>query len=204
MNQIEALQRLKRLGAGFETRDAAAALHVTPANAHMILSRLARGGLLSHLSRGRWLQSSQVSRFAIPELISAPSPSYVSLQSALFQHGLIEQVPAVIYAVTLGRPRRVRTPAGVVSFHRLPPELFNGFEVEGAEGSIKIATAEKALFDLLYLGPGRSRLFARLPELDIPRGFKWPQLRHYTAMVKSASRRTYLTDRIAELRAAHP
>jgi predicted transcriptional regulator of viral defense system len=200
MNQIEALQRLKRLGAGFETRDAAAALEVTPANAHMILSRLARGGLLSHLSRGRWLQSSQISRFAIPELISAPSPSYISLQSALFHHGLIEQIPAVIYAVTLGRPRRVRTPAGVVSFHRLPPELFAGFDV--VDGAIKIATAEKALFDLLYLGPGRSRLFARLPELDIPRSFMWPQLRHYTATVKSASRRAYLTARIAELRAA--
>ena len=53
MNQIEALQRLKRLGSGFETRDAAAALEVTPANAHMILSCLARGGLVSHLSRGR-------------------------------------------------------------------------------------------------------------------------------------------------------
>ncbi|HEY4212859.1 MAG TPA: hypothetical protein VGM84_15360 [Steroidobacteraceae bacterium] len=203
MNQIEALQRLKPLGIGFETRDAAAALDVTPANAHMILSRLARGGLLSHLTRGRWLQGSQVSRFAIPELISAPSPAYVSLQSALFHHGLIEQVPSVIYAMTLGRPRRVRTPVGVVSFHRLPPELFNGFEVEGADGSIKIATAEKALFDLLYLGPGRSRLFAKLPELDIPRGFKWGQLKHYGALVKSTSRQAYVTDRIAEARAAH-
>jgi hypothetical protein len=91
----------------------------------------------------------------------------------------------------------------VVSFHRLPPELFNGFEVEGAEGSIKIATAEKALFDLLYLGPGRSRLFASLPELGIPRGFEWAQLRRYTTMAKSASRQAYLTARIAELRAAH-
>src|SRR5690349_20844655 len=127
MNQIEALRRLKPLGIGFEPRDEATALQGTSANAHMIVSRLARVGLLSHLSRGRWLQSSQVSRFAIPELISAPSPAYVSLQSALFHHGLIEQVPSVIYAVTLGRPRRVRTPAGVVSFHRLPPELFIGF-----------------------------------------------------------------------------
>ncbi|MEJ1961758.1 MAG: hypothetical protein WDO56_09500 [Gammaproteobacteria bacterium] len=113
MNQVEAVQRLKRLGThGFETRDAAAVLDVTAANANMILRRLAHSGLLIHVSRGRWLQSADVPPFALPELISAPYPAYVSLQSALFHHGLIEQIPAVIYAVTLGRPRRVRTPLG--------------------------------------------------------------------------------------------
>ncbi|HEV7714511.1 MAG TPA: hypothetical protein VGO53_02880 [Steroidobacteraceae bacterium] len=200
MNQIEALQRLKSLGKqGFETRDAAALLGVTTANANMILRRLGSRALITHVSRGRWVSNREVSRFALPELISAPYPAYVSLQSALHHRGLIEQVPAVIYAVTLARPRRVRTPLGVVSFHRIPPDLFNGFEVEGAD-ALKIATAEKALFDLLYLAPGRSRLFARLPELDIPRGFRWPQLQRYLAMVKSPSRRTFLSDSIARLR----
>ena len=202
MNQVEAVQRLKRLGThGFETRDAAAALDVTAANAHMILRRLAQSGLLIHVSRGRWLQSADVPPFALPELISAPHPAYISLQSALFHHGLVEQIPAVIYAVTLGRPRRVRTPFGVVSFHRLPPELFSGFDVEDAGGA-KIATAEKALFDLLYLAPGRSRLFATLPEMEIPRKFRWAQLTQYATLVKSPSRRTYLTEAIARLRKA--
>jgi predicted transcriptional regulator of viral defense system len=200
VNQIEALQRLKRFGAnGFETRDAAAVLDVTAANANMILRRLAGAGLLTHVSRGRWLQSAAVPVFALPELISAPSPAYVSLQSALFHHGLVEQIPAVTYAVTLGRPRRVGTPLGVISFHRLPPELFSGFEIENVSGA-KIATAEKALFDLFYLAPGRSRLFTNLPELEIPRNFDWSKLTQYTALVKSPSRRTYLTDRIARLR----
>jgi predicted transcriptional regulator of viral defense system len=36
----------------------------------------------------------------LPELISAPWPAYVSLQSALHHHGVIEQIPSVIYAVT--------------------------------------------------------------------------------------------------------
>jgi hypothetical protein len=67
--------------------------------------------------------------------------------------------------------RRVRTPLGTISLHRLPAELFIGYEIE-PDGS-KIATAEKALFDTLYLAPARSRLFARLPELEIPRQFRW-------------------------------
>lgn len=73
------------------------------------------------------------------------------MQSALFHRGLIEQIPAVVYAATRGKPRRVGTPLGTISFHRLPAELFFGYEIE-ADGS-KIATAEKALFDTLYLAP---------------------------------------------------
>jgi predicted transcriptional regulator of viral defense system len=199
MNQIEAFRQLGGLGvASFGTRDAAARLQVTPGNAHMILSRLEREGLLTHLRRGRWGLKDAISAFALPEALSAPEPAYVSLQSALFHHGLIDQVPAVTYAMTTGRTRRMSTPVGTVSFHRLPPELFSGFKVEGDDG-FKMATAEKALFDVLYLAPGRSRLFARLPELDIPRGFHWPHLHSYVKQVNSPSRRTFLSTRITAL-----
>ena len=198
MNQIEALRRLQQLKVPvFETRDASALLSVSPANANMILRRLADHHLIVHLARGKWLMGTALARFALPELLSAPSPAYVSMQSALFHHGLIEQIPAVVYAATLGKPRRVKTPIAVVSFHRLPPELFQGFELE-ADGA-KIATPEKALFDTLYLAPARSRLFARLPELEIPRHFRWNQLRDYAAAVKFPKRRTHIERRIAEL-----
>lgn len=201
MNQIEALRRLQGLGAPvFETRDASALLAVTPANANMILGRLADQGQLVHLARGRWLIAKTLSRLALPELISAPHPAYVSMQSALFHHGLIEQVPAVIYAATLARPRRATTPMGVVSFHRLPAELFTGFDVN--DDGAKIASPEKALFDVLYLGPARSRLFARLPELEFPREFRWPQLRDFAKLVKSPNRKKFIERRIDEIHRA--
>jgi predicted transcriptional regulator of viral defense system len=199
MNQIEALRRLQNLGSPVvETRDATALLGVSAANANMILRRLSHQGMITHLSRGRWLSARNVSRFALPELISSPYPAYVSMQSALFHHGIVEQIPAVIYAATLARPRRVSTPLGVVSFHRIPPELFHGFEV--ADDGAKIATAEKALFDVLYLAPARSRLFARLPELEIARDFRWAQLREFAKLVKSQTRRVYIERRIDEIR----
>ncbi|HEV8444070.1 MAG TPA: hypothetical protein VGQ27_11350 [Steroidobacteraceae bacterium] len=198
MNQIEALRRLQQLGTPvIETRDASALLRVTPANANMILRRLARQHLITHLSHGRWLTAASLSRFALPELISAPYPAYVSMQSALFHRGLIEQIPAVVYAATLGKPRRVATPLGTISFHRLPPELFSGYEVE-ADGS-KIATAEKALFDTLYLAPARSRLFARLPELEIPRQFDWSYVGELAASIRFPSRRVHVQRRIQQL-----
>ena len=200
MNQIEALRRLQSLGTPvFETRDAGALLAVTPANANMILRRLADQGQLVHLARGRWLIARNLSRLALPELISAPYPAYVSMQSALFHHGLIEQIPAVVYAATPGRPRRITTPMGVISFHRVPGELFTGFAVN--DDGAKIATPEKALFDVLY-SPGRSRLFARLPELEFPRDFRWSQLRDFAKVVKSSTRGKFIERRIDEIHRA--
>lgn len=200
MNQIEALQRLRSLATpAVESRDVAALLQVSSSNATTILRRLAAERMIIHLSRGRWLVNQDIDRLALPELISAPDPAYISLQSALFHHGLIEQIPSVLYAVTPGRPRRLRTPIAMISFHRMPPELFKGFELSSASDA-KVATAEKALFDLIYLAPGRSRIFSKLPELTVPPRFQWQRLREYTDLVKSSGRRAFIADRIRAIR----
>jgi predicted transcriptional regulator of viral defense system len=200
MNQIEALQRLRTLATpAVESRDVAALLQVSASNATTILRRLAAEDMIIHLSRGRWLVDQKIDRLALPDLISAPDPAYISLQSALFHHGLIEQIPSILYAVTLGRPRRVRTPVATISFHRMPPELFQGFELSAASDA-KIAIPEKALFDLIYLAPGRSRVFSQLPELTIPRRFQWQRLKEYTELVNSSGRRAFISDRIKAIR----
>jgi len=202
MNQIEALQRLRTLAAPVvETRDLAALVQVSTGNATAILRRLARDGMIVHLSRGRWLIDDKIDRLALPELILAPYPAYISLQSALFHHGLIEQIPSVIYAVTPARPRRLQTPKGTISFHRIPPNLFKGFELS-SRSDAKIATPEKALFDLFYLAPGRSRMFSSHPEITIPQRFQWQRLKEYTALVKSAGRRTFIAERIRLIRSS--
>ena len=202
MNQIEALQRLRTLATPVvETRDVAALLQATTSNATTILRRLAQRGMITHLARGRWLMNEKLDRLALPELISAPYPAYVSLQSALFHHRLIEQIPSVLYVVTPARPRRLRTPMGTISFHRMPPALFKGFEL-ASHSDAKIAIPEKALFDLLYLAPGRSRVFSTLPELTIPKRFQWQRLKEYTQLVNSSGRRGYITERIKAIRSA--
>jgi predicted transcriptional regulator of viral defense system len=202
MNQTEALQKIQRLGVpAFETRDISALLRVKPANASVLLSRLAGRGFVRRLARGRWSTGAQPNREQLAEQVAAPSPAYVSLQSALFRHGLIEQVPEVLYAVTLGRARRVRTPAGTVSLHRMPPALFGGYET--ADDGTKVATAEKALFDLLYLSPTRSRLFVSLPELELPRSFRWAEVARWTKKIAGTSRRAFVEQKLALLKSAH-
>jgi predicted transcriptional regulator of viral defense system len=199
MNQLEALQKIRRLGVpAFETRDVSALLRVTPANASVLLSRLASRGFVQRLARGRWSIGDQPNREKLPEQVAAPSPAYVSLQSALFRHGLIEQVPEVIYAVTLGRARRVQTPAGTVSLHRMPSQLFGGFNI--SDDGAKVATAEKALFDLLYLRPTRSRLFASLPEIEFPKSFRWAEVTRWTKRIAGKSRRAFVEQKLAALR----
>lgn len=202
MNQIDALQRLRELATPVvETRDVVALLEVSTRNATALLTRLASKGMIARLGRGRWLVNLRIDRLALPELLSAPYPAYISLQSALFHHGMVEQIPSVIYAVTPARPRRVQTPLVTISFHRMPPELFKGFELS-SHSDAKIATPEKALFDLIYLAPGRSRLFSTLPELTIPRRFRWQRLKEYTELVKSPGRRAFISERIRALRTA--
>jgi hypothetical protein len=77
--------------------------------------------------------------------------------------------------------------------------LFEGFTVD--DNGVKMATAEKALFDLLYLGPSRSRLFTRLPEIELPRSFRWGEIRKWIDRIHGKSRRAFVAKRLAELRA---
>jgi hypothetical protein len=88
---------------------------------------------------------------------------------------------------------------GTISFHRMPPALFRGFDLS-PHSDAKIAIPEKALFDLLYLAPGRSRVFSKLPELTIPKRFQWQRLKEYTDLVKSSGRRAFIAERIKAIR----
>ena len=53
---------------------------------------------------------------------------YLSLHTALHLRGLIEQIPEVVYAVSLDRTSRIVTPMATFSIHHLAPEVFGGYE----------------------------------------------------------------------------
>lgn len=134
---------------------------------------------------------------ALPEYLTAPFPAYVSLQSALYLHGMISQVPSVTYAVSLARTRRFTTPLGTVSIHHVQPPFFFGFEDAGHGG--RLATPEKALVDFLYLAPARSQLFRALPELEWPRRFSVRKARAIVGRIEAERRRTLVSRRLDAL-----
>lgn len=184
MKGADALAILQRLGVPvLTTGEAAAALRLSGGAAHKTLQRLADAGLIARVARGTWAISLPIDPLVLPEHLTAPFPSYVSLQTALWHHGLIEQIPGTVFAVSLGRTRRVRTSVGTFSIHRVAPEVFGGFET--LPSGVKMATPEKALFDVLYLSATRSRIFAALPEVELPRRFDRRAARPWIARTTS-------------------
>ena len=193
MTLLDALSTLASMGATvFATSDAAARLRVPNGHASVMLARLAASGHVIRLRRGVWALPNRVDPLALPEYLTAPFPSYVSLQSALYLHGMISQMPAVTYAVSLARTRRFTTPLGTVSVHHVQPAFFFGFEEAGRAGG-RLATPEKALVDFLSLTPARSNLFRALPELEWPKRFSVRRARSIVKRIEPVRRRTLVS-----------
>lgn len=197
MRSLEAIRRLRDAGmAAFETSDASALLGLASSHASRMLERLSDAGQVIRLKRGVWAFPDRIEPLQIPDHLTAPLPCYISLQSALFYHGLISQIPNVVYAVSTARTRRWTTPLATVSIHHLNPGFFFGFETAG-NGAIPMATPEKAVLDCLYLSSAKSRLFARLPELDLHEGFDIDKAHHLLDQVPSPGLRKTLRARLA-------
>lgn len=176
------------------TGDAALHLGLSRSAASRSLARLAGAGLVLPLRRGLWSLDLGVDPLRLPEHLTAPFPAYVSLQSALQLHGMIRQMPRVVYVASLAPTRRIRTRLGLFSVHRLAPAFFGGFIT--TVGGVRLATPEKALLDALYLTPARSRLFAALPEVEIPRRFDRDAAWHWVGRIPPGPRREVVRRRL--------
>lgn len=199
MRALDAYADLLRFGKlVVTTEDAALRIGTTPSAASRILSRLAQQGLAKSLRHGIWTLEPDLDPLLLPEYLTTPLPAYVSLQSALYFHGMISQIPHIIYVASLAKTRRVSTSIGTYSIHRLAPEFFGGYEIDSST-DVKMATPEKALLDVLYLSAARSRLFARLPEIELPRGFKIGACKRWIARVPAPYRRTMVRRRLDEI-----
>jgi predicted transcriptional regulator of viral defense system len=198
MKLINILSKLQRLDQPvLETVDVATIVGVEKAHASKIATRLAGAGHLLALRRGVWAFPGRLDPLAMPERLTAPQPAYVSLQSALYHHGMISQIPASIYAVSLARTRRYTTPLAVVSIHHVAPDFFFGYETLGENG-IQMARPEKALLDVFYLTPARSRLFCQLPEVEKSDKFNIADAQHMIARIPFLSRRTMVATRFKQ------
>jgi predicted transcriptional regulator of viral defense system len=199
MRATDALGRLRTLRVpAVTTSDAAAALGSTVGAASQALRRLARAGLVTPIRKGTWALREAPDPLTLTDYVTMPHPSYVSLQSALYLHGMVDQIPAATYLVTLGRSGRVRSKVGPYSVHHLSPEVFGGAVLDPRTG-VRLASPEKALVDFLYLSTTRSRLFARLPELELPASFSARAARRWAARIPSPRMRTIVERELGRL-----
>lgn len=179
-----------------QTRDVATLLDIPDNQASKILERLSKAGRFVRLIRGRWATTTQIDPLMIPEYLTAPFPSYISLQTALFYHEMISQIPHTVYAVSLARTCQYKTFFGNISIHHIQANFFFGFEIMG---QVKLATPEKALVDVLYLTSAKSKLFKTLPEIEFPESFSLNKVNAIISKISSARIRTIVQTRLKEL-----
>jgi predicted transcriptional regulator of viral defense system len=199
MKLIDAHAQLLAMGQPiFSTVDASVCLGIGRAYASKVLTRLSNAGHVVPLRRGVWGFEDKIQRMAVAQHLTAPFPTYISLQSALYYHGMISQIPSVTYAVSLARTRKFNTSLGVVSVHHVDPSFFFGFKSSGDQGAL-LAVPEKALLDILYLSPAKTRLFRVLPELELPKSFRIPEARRMVRRIRSLQRRTLVNNLLEEI-----
>ncbi len=178
------------------TGEAAARLRISETSASRLLSRLALDGLVLRIRRGLWAIDPRIDPYQAPTFMTAPFPSYVSTWSALYHHGMINQVPREIYVVSLDRTKRVETPIGNYVIQHLRPELFKGYETHDG---VTMAVSEKALFDTVYLLAARGKRYIHLPELEIPKGFRPSRLGNWIRTISPRRLRVAVADRIDQI-----
>lgn len=179
----------------FTTSDMATLAGFEPDAAAQALRRLAERKVVVRIKRGLWLNQlvDDLNPFEAVPYLTAPWPSYVSLYSALADHGMIEEIPQIAYAVSSDIPAKYRTAIGTFHFHYLPPRLIWGYEVRKVgPAAYPIADAEKAFLDLAYLA-----LSSRSPlELPYKRGNQWKldqkKIEAYSLRIKSRTLGEYL------------
>lgn len=180
------------------TVDVMAYLDLDKARASKMLARLADSGHIIRIKRGLWVFPEELDPLKLAEYLTAPFPSYVSLQSALYYHGMIPQIPIITYSISAARTRVFKTSLGIYSIHHVHHSFFFGYDSMGKYG-IMMATPEKALLDFIYLGPAKSKLFNSLPELELTREFSIKNAEKIIQRIEFKGRRTLVEKRFKDL-----
>jgi len=157
----------------FSTREISALCGSSLSSASQALGRLEKEDLLTRAARGIWCVTTdpRFTPFQLVPFLAGNHQAYISFFSALHLHGMIEQIPQVIYAATTAHTLRRTTPVGTFSFHRLSPRFFSGYDWYRGGRSFLIASPEKSLVDCLYLSSRKGRRFGRFPEIDLGKPF---------------------------------
>jgi predicted transcriptional regulator of viral defense system len=199
VRSIDALAELGTIGKPvITTAEASAVLRMDPPSASKTLSRLGASGLVHHVLQGIWaLGSDAPDPLEVAPVLTRPYPNYVSMYSALFSHGMIDQIPRTIDLMSLGRPMKIETSVGPFTVHHLHEESFGGFLDQSALRS-GLATPEKALVDTITILSVRSGEVT-LPEIGLPVHFNPEAVWAWVERISSRRLRTLATRNLERL-----
>ncbi len=194
MKVINAREQLVRLNLpAFTTQEIVGFFQLEKSSASRLMTQLVQAQSLVKLKRGIWAWPNS-DPLSLVSYLTAPFPCYISLQTALFYHGIIEQIPTYIYAISLGRKRIEHTPLGAFSIHHVNSTFFTGFETH-YNPFYQIASPEKAFLDYLYMSRTEPSLFGKLPEIDKTKINK-NLLKKMLNLVTHQGTKTYLSQKL--------
>lgn len=181
----------------FRTSDVATRAQVRGDVATRALTNLANRGVLTRVTRGLWADTrhKDFSVYAVVPHLLRGKEGYVSLLSALNLHGMIEQIPGAIHIVAAKQQRPILTSVGKYEFHQIGRELMGGHDPYGRLGLFELATPAKALFDSLYYSARKGKRFTRLPELELPKGFRHRDMNKWIKRIRHPSLRKAVDER---------
>jgi hypothetical protein len=127
-------------------------LGVSEVRVRRALLRLAHRGLVESFGKKIFLNL-LVRDFSGRELVNVLRPqSYISLETALRDSGVISQTPLSLICVTTGAPASFRSKISSIVFRHIAPHLYWGFQSRRTQyGAYNLAEPEKALLDWIYL-----------------------------------------------------
>jgi len=148
MKSIELIKTLERINKPFYSiADIEKITGVSRKSIYVTLNRLVEKGILERIGTGVYrLFTAKVSVEKIAG--SLYMPNYLSFESALSRHGILNLVP---YTLTFATPRKTKRSViegRDVEFRQVKKDLFWGYQVQGG---IYVAKPEKAFLDLVYL-----------------------------------------------------
>ncbi|PIU25808.1 MAG: hypothetical protein COZ07_02300 [Candidatus Infernicultor aquiphilus] len=127
----------------------------------MVLHRYEKRGKLLRLKKGIYTNTAYIERLknrgemeVFTDFIAnfIYSPSYLSLETILYRHNLLTEIPVNLTSVSKNKTAFFNNKLGNFIYHTIKPSLFCGFELSEESGfSIIRATKAKAMFDFLYL-----------------------------------------------------
>lgn len=124
--------------------------YAAPANK---IAELCKQGLLVRIQKGLYLVSEIISGKQPDRLLVANhlyGPSYVSLESAMQEYGMIPEGVYSVESVTVRRSKHFLIELGAFHYHRVPHDYYNiGIKMQRTKTgySYLIASPEKALCD---------------------------------------------------------
>jgi predicted transcriptional regulator of viral defense system len=114
-------------------------------------------GYISRLKKGFYYFNDQVENINPKEIsFFIYRPSYISLETALSNYGLIPEMVYSHTAITTKANRKINNHFGNFSYRHIHPRMFFGYKsISTKNGKYLIAEPEKALLDYFYLNLGQ-------------------------------------------------